>query len=371
MMKVLFLVLCSGILQFSLVAYRLRYFNDPKESLNWTDAKQYCVEEGGSLLSLYDEEEERMILNYTNHDLMFWLGLKKKDNDTLFWSNGEIVNFTKSTVNISDLDQLCEAFENGSWKGVNCSEEKAFMCKNGENFVLVDDVERNWCQAMQHCRTHFSDLASIMDEQQNEDLRQKSRGKNVWIGFQHDNYEWADKSCSTFRTISDSSDTFRGTCVSLHNDGKKNCVDDLGEPFTFCESYLCFLSYFSGHVRIIVIKEPKTWEDALNYCEARHSRFLWIEDEEDQKAVGQWLNFTVTGSLKHLWIGLRQSSVFGFWIWSDRIANYKNWENGKQPEMALFRHCGVIDAKTFKWSGEDCKLKLPFLCEEDIIYMKT
>ncbi|XP_016520290.1 secretory phospholipase A2 receptor [Poecilia formosa] len=364
MMKVLFLVLCSGILQFSLVAYRLRYFNDPKESLNWTDAKQYCVEEGGSLLSLHDEEEERMIFNYTNPGPGFWIGLKKKDNYTLFWSNGEIVNFTKSTVNISDLDQLCEAFENGSWKGVKCSEEKAFMCKNGENFVLVDDVERNWCQARQHCRTHFNNLASIMDEQQNEDLRQKSRGKNVWIGFQHDNYEWADKSCSTFRTISDSSDT----CVSLHNNGNELNWIPLG--CSNVKPIICYKGY-SGNVRIIVIKEPKTWEDALNYCEARHSRFLWIEDEEDQKAVGQWLNFTVTGSLKHLWIGLRQSSVFGFWIWSDRIANYKNWENGKQPEMALFRHCGVIDAKTFKWSGEDCKLKLPFLCEEDIIYMKT
>uniref|UniRef100_A0A3B3TPQ8 C-type lectin domain-containing protein n=1 Tax=Poecilia latipinna TaxID=48699 RepID=A0A3B3TPQ8_9TELE len=121
------------LIEFSLAAYRLRYFNDyPEERLNWTDAKQYCVEEGGSLLSLHDEEEERMIFNYTNPGPGFWIGLKKKDNYTLFWSNGEIVNFTKSTVNISDVDQLCEAFENGSWKGVKCSEEKAFMCKSGK-----------------------------------------------------------------------------------------------------------------------------------------------------------------------------------------------------------------------------------------------
>ncbi|XP_017158326.1 secretory phospholipase A2 receptor-like isoform X2 [Poecilia reticulata] len=355
MMKVLFLVLCSA-------AYRLRYFNNSEVSLNWTDAEQYCVEEGGSLLSLYDEEDERMMFNYTSwfEGPGFWLGLKKKDNDALFWSDGEIVNFTKSTVNVSDGDQLCEAFKNGSWMGFKCSEEKAFMCKNGENFVLVDDVERNWCQALQHCRTHFSDLASIMDEQQNEDLRQKSLGKTVMIGLQHDNYERADKSCSTFRNISNSPE-----CVSLHNNGneltwtQQNCAN--------IKPVICY----KGHVRAIVIKEPKTWEDALNYCKARHSRFLLIEDEEDQEAVGQWLKYTVTGSLKRLWIGLRQSSVFGFWIWSDRIANYKNWENGKQPEMPLSHHCGVIDAKTYKWNDEDCNFKLPFLCEEDIIYMKT
>lgn len=124
-------------------------------------------------------------------------------------------------------------------------------------------------------------------------------------------------------------------------------------------------------MRIKVIREPRTWEDALDYCKARHSRLLWIEDEEDQEAVEQWLKFTYTGSSKRLWIGLKQSSVFGFWIWSDRIVNYKNWENGKQPEMPLSNHCGVIDAETFEWSDESCDHRLPFLCEEDIIYMKT
>ncbi|XP_032444872.1 secretory phospholipase A2 receptor [Xiphophorus hellerii] len=367
MVKVLFLVLCSGILQFSFAANRLRYFSYTENDLNWTKAKQHCVENGGSLLSLFDEEDEMMMINFTSstEGPGFWLGLKKKDNNTLFWSNGEAVQFNNSTVNITNVDQLCEAFEKGSWMGFNCSEKKAFMCENGGNFTLVHDVEKNWCQAMQHCRTHFTDLASIMNEQQNDDLRQKSQEKNVWIGLQHDYYEWADNSCSTYGSKFKVDQRSPEQCISLNNDGIKLTWNQMK-----CDNIKPVICY-KGRVRIRVIKEPKTWEDALDYCKTRHSRLLWIEDEEDQKAVEQWLNFIYADSSKRLWIGLRQSSVFGFWIWSDRIVNYKNWENGKQPEMPLSNHCGVIDAETYKWSDESCKHNLPFLCEEDIIYMKT
>lgn len=75
-----------------------------------------------------------MMINFTSsaEESLFWLGLKKKDNNTLFWSNGEAVQFNNSTVNITDVDQLCEAFEKGSWVGFNCSEKKAFMCENGK-----------------------------------------------------------------------------------------------------------------------------------------------------------------------------------------------------------------------------------------------
>ncbi|XP_054910664.1 macrophage mannose receptor 1-like [Poeciliopsis prolifica] len=362
MMKVLFLV-CSGILQFSLAANRLRYFNYTEGEVNWNAAKQYCADQGGYLLSLYDKEDEMMIYNFTNPIKKgFWSGLKKKDNDTLFWSNGEAVKFNKSTVTITDVNQLCEAFENGSWIGSNCSEEKAFMCENDGNFILVDDVEKNWCQAMQHCRTHFANLASIMNEQQNEDLQDKSQEKNVWIGLQHDNFEWADKSCSTYKNLHRES---KGECISFDSNEEELTWNQLT-----CNSVKHIICY-KGHVRIRVINEPKTWEGALNYCKARHSRLLWIEDEEDQRAVEQWLNVTSTGSLTRLWIGLRQSSVFGFWIWSDRIVDYKNWENGQQPQMPFSNHCGVIDAETYKWRDENCKLKIPFLCEEDITFMKT
>ncbi|MED6287717.1 hypothetical protein CHARACLAT_019090, partial [Characodon lateralis] len=233
-------------------------------------------------------------------------------------------------------------------------EKKAFMCQKGNNYSLVA-IEKNWCQAMQHCRTHFTDLASINDTQQNEKLRNKSEGKSFWIGLQYDKFQWMDNSCSTFSYVEQSeSECF---VVNVDYKGQWNSVQCSNNEIAIC---------YKGNVKIRLIEEPKTWEEALNYCTAKHSRFLWIEDQEDQYAVAQWLNYTYTGS-NPLWIGLKQSSVFGFWIWSDRIVNYNNWENGQQPEMPLSNQCGVINAETHTWSDENCWSQLPFLCEEDII----
>uniref|UniRef100_A0A8P4GH17 C-type lectin domain-containing protein n=1 Tax=Dicentrarchus labrax TaxID=13489 RepID=A0A8P4GH17_DICLA len=127
------------------------------------------------------------------------------------------------------------------------------------------------------------------------------------------------------------------------------------------------LVLMSGTVRIKVIKQRLNWENAYDYCKSHHTRLLWIQDSKDEEAVGQWLNHTdVTGPF---WIGLRQSRVFGFWIWtSDRIVTNNNWENGTQPELPLSNHCGVIK-NNFKWSDENCLFQLPFLCEEEIVYM--
>lgn len=52
---------------------------------------------------------------------------------------------------------------------------------------------------MQHCRTHYGDLARIFNEDQNEELSNQSHGKSFWIGLQHDKWKWTDNSCSTYR----------------------------------------------------------------------------------------------------------------------------------------------------------------------------
>lgn len=135
-----------------------------------------------------------------------------------------------------------------------------------------------------------------------------------------------------------------------------------------CKSYFClFPGFISGKMRIRVINHTHlTWEQAFDYCKAKHTGMLQIEDENDQHAVEQWLNNTnVNGPF---WIGLRQSCVFGFWIWSDRTVTYSNWKNGIEPKLPMSNHCGVIN-NAHKWSDENCWRKLPFLCEEKIVFM--
>ncbi|XP_035533712.1 C-type mannose receptor 2-like [Morone saxatilis] len=222
--------------------------------------------------------------------------------------------------------------------------------------------EKNWCQALQYCRNDNTDLVSIANETQNEAVIEMGRNKSFWIGLMHDEWEWVDKSCSSFRKWTEKQPKDMAECT-FYDGYSVNITLSSSECNGQTRNSLCS----QGKVRIKVIKQRLNWEEAYDYCKAHHTGLLWIQDSKDEKAVQQWLNHTdVTGPF---WIGLRQSQVFGFWIWtSDRIVTNNNWENGTQPELPLSNHCGVIK-NNFKWSDENCLFQLPFLCEEEIVYM--
>ncbi|XP_070710209.1 C-type lectin BML-1-like [Pempheris klunzingeri] len=233
------------------------------------------------------------------------------------------------------------------------------MCYKGNNYTLVNR-KRNWCQALQHCRSYFTDLVSISNDTENTEVIEKGNGTSFWIGLLHDTWEWEDKSCSTFRKWDNPSGGNRGY-TTFRWDSMYKTSGEKGIEYHF----LCS----KGDVRIKVINETLTWEEAFDYCKEYHTGLLWIEDDKDQEAVNQWLHNTdVRGPF---WIGLRQSQVFGFWFWtSDRPVTYSNWRNDTVPEMPLSNHCGVINKmEDNKWSDENCLVPLPFLCEEEIFIM--
>lgn len=126
----------TGTLRFSVAANSLRSFtfSEDQNKITWENSVQYCEEQGGSLLSLYDEEDAKIIYYFFQNCTTLcniWLGLSKDVNYTPTWSNGEPATFNKSQVDLKNEEILCEAFENGQWKSFNCSVEKTFMCQNG------------------------------------------------------------------------------------------------------------------------------------------------------------------------------------------------------------------------------------------------
>ncbi len=57
----------------------------------------------------------------------------------------------------------------------------------------------DWCHALQYCRHHFTDLVSISNKTQNREVIKKGNHQSFWIGLMHDEWEWADNSCSSYR----------------------------------------------------------------------------------------------------------------------------------------------------------------------------
>lgn len=172
----------------------------------------------------------------------------------------------------------------------------------------------------------------------------------------HDDWEWADKSCSTYRNSLDTNNKQKQCTYLPGAEAEARQCEDQANVETVCSK---------GRVRIIIINENRTWEEAFDYCEKNHSGLLQIEDDEDKKAVDQWLNNSNSSS-DLFWIALRQSRVFGFWIWRDRTVSNNYWKEGSIPEMPWSNNCGVINRTDSRWRDENCFHKLPFLCEEEI-----
>ncbi|KAF7646049.1 hypothetical protein LDENG_00194280 [Lucifuga dentata] len=231
------------------------------------------------------------------------------------------------------------------------------MCRSKNNSYVLVDKERDWCQALQYCRKHHHDLVSIKNPKEKQEVIKEGKEKSFWIGLLHDQWEWNNNGCSTFREWNSKfQDEKSCTVLSQTTKNLLHEFDCQGQASALCSE---------GSVRIKVVNIKLTWEKALEYCEAKHTTLLWIEDCHDQTAVEQWLNHTSID--QPLWLGLTQSRVFGFWFWSsNRIVEYDNWKDDEAPELPMSHHCGVIDkTDNYKWSDRNCQLELPFLCEED------
>ncbi|CAL8338228.1 unnamed protein product [Arctogadus glacialis] len=218
-------------------------------------------------------------------------------------------------------------------------------------YQLIEQ-KKDWCEARLYCRKHFTDLVSINNYTQNEEALRIGANRTFWIGLKHDNYEWEDGQCSTFR---------EGITISLNGKECASLTSQSGFVLDSCVSdknIICM----QGDTRITVPTDPLTWEEAYDYCEKNHDGLLFIRDQDEQLEVEKWLN--VTGDPGPVWLGLRQSRAFGLWFWStiDRVVDFINWRDGP-PELPLSYHCGAIEAGG-RWRDVNCQTKLPALCIE-------
>lgn len=73
---------------------------------------------------------------------------------------------------------------------------------------------------------------------------------------------------------------------------------------------------------MILIKENKTWKDALTYCRVNHTDLVSITSAEVKTSV---ISLANKASTPYVWLGLRYSRTLGLWFWvNDRIMCY-NW----------------------------------------------
>ncbi|XP_051501895.1 macrophage mannose receptor 1-like [Myxocyprinus asiaticus] len=246
MIKLLFLL---GILLKTSCAQRpFILIEEPK---SWTEAQSYCREKHLDLATVQSDQDRSYIqeeANYMNFRSSAWIGLgispwrwSWKNEAMIYqkWDSGE--------PNMDRGQEACAFLKmNVRWDDTSCLEEKKFFCYNENKFLdniqYISNMKMTWHDAQQYCRTHHTDLATIMDDIGNvffAGFLMTFQDLDAWIGLSRSFWQWSDQtqvSWSSMKWIIGQPDNVKGNeeCVYLRYDGLKG--DDtcsVQHPF-FC-----------------------------------------------------------------------------------------------------------------------------------------
>uniref|UniRef100_A0A3B3W216 C-type mannose receptor 2-like n=1 Tax=Poecilia latipinna TaxID=48699 RepID=A0A3B3W216_9TELE len=203
---------------------------------------------------------------------------------------------------------------------------------NGDLHLSVHSTETNttlkyhlikerktWQEAQSYCREKHTDLISGTKQLQDEEVKKlmNSSDGRAYTGLFRDNWRWSDGSSFSFRHWNKNFNNPE----SINDQCAMTVFDDGGRwKNVSCTGRKPFICYDDN---VILIKENKTWEDALYYCRDHHYDLVTITNMDDQR----WIQEKVKeASTDYVWMGLRYTCTLDFWFWvSDEVVSYENW----------------------------------------------
>ncbi|XP_051788973.1 lymphocyte antigen 75-like isoform X2 [Erpetoichthys calabaricus] len=306
--------------------------------MSWDDAQKYCRANNTDLVTVENETVNSELLNIS--DNRSWIGLRHETNHW-YWSNGDPVAYTNWIHNFS-----CAVFQaDGSWNDSDCNQQKPFMCYkesiNISHTYFWINENMTWSKAQNYCRVNYTDLVSIRNETENEEVRKWSDGRTS----SHQN--WQPQEPDNFH--------YQETCMKVNTDGQWSNKDCKSNYSFFCSQNVMNVTFVNKNV---------TWEEALDYCIKVGSSLISITSQTEQEALAALLHTTNSSTI---WLGLRQSRLFGFWFWVDeRPLSYENWANGNHLNLSNSHHCAATSKTNFTWIDVSCSDSHSFICKSPL-----
>ncbi|KAM9722810.1 macrophage mannose receptor 1-like [Menidia menidia] len=193
------------------------YVSTPK---SWTEARQFCREKYTDLAT-FDSMDDLSRLKADFSYSWAWIGLwddpenwkTSMGSDTNSWrwsATGETSrtgyqNWGHNQPDYWTARETCVLMGNhGVWIDERCETTREFICynvseKNKKTYFHIP-TNKTWQSAQQHCREHFTDLATIENEAENTEANEATPGTGYyWIGLYRNPWTWSDRSQSSFR----------------------------------------------------------------------------------------------------------------------------------------------------------------------------
>lgn len=204
-------------------------------------------------------------------------------------------------------------------------------------YVYIND-RMNWHDAQKYCRMFHTDLASVSNKDDMWRLRwlAGSFHEFIWIGLERnstDREKWTwsggGKVSTFFWALGQPQNRRNEDYGLIYHSEWHDALPDLKKPF-FCYN-------------VVVVRERKTWEEALEYCREHHQDLVSVTSETEMLLIKKELDKTETTD--RVWIGLHFFS--GHWLWVDgEPLTYEAWGHEVRPACPDFRlECAALQAK--------------------------
>nr|XP_048282061.1 secretory phospholipase A2 receptor [Myodes glareolus] len=268
----------KGWLYFNHKCFQVWIPKDTRELKTWAGAQDFCVDKGGTLVSIESELEQAFItMNLFGQTTNVWIGLKSDNHETWVnrkpvvysnWSPSDVINIPNyNTPEMQKHVPLCALMLSssnfrftGKWYFDDCGKEGyGFVCEKmqdtpeyranmsdmhsvpntlefGNRTYKIIRANLTWYTARRTCLMHGAELASIADDFQQAFLTVvlSRLGHAHWIGLSTTdnglNFDWSDGTKSPFTYWKDEESTFLGDCVFADTNGRWRR--------TACESFL-------------------------------------------------------------------------------------------------------------------------------------
>ncbi|XP_058869022.1 C-type mannose receptor 2-like [Acipenser ruthenus] len=313
----------------------------------WSEAQSYCKMNHTDLATVRSQEEADQLLSIVGASLGdFWIGLYRDDTQNWQWSNSDDVIYSNWRA-----DVFCASVNSdGKWIDLPCHLQKAFMCYKEtstitERYTLIEEL-KTWNEAQQYCREYHTDLVSIKNTSENEEIVKKAQGKPFWIGLFNEPWKWSHQGDSyTFHNwYSGEPNNWGGyeNCATISYTGEWNDDDcNYQYPFFCCDGGSSGQCFYEG--------TWKTWQEAQSYCRKQGRDLPSIQD---QARANELIDLIPSTSDSDHWIGLYHDKEN--WQWSsggDVI--YFNWEP--------YLFCASVNSEG-EWEDSLCSQGNYFMC---------
>uniref|UniRef100_A0AAY4AAK8 Macrophage mannose receptor 1 n=1 Tax=Denticeps clupeoides TaxID=299321 RepID=A0AAY4AAK8_9TELE len=391
----------------------------------WHDAREYCINQGGNLVSVLNPREQAFLTTQMlNAAGNMWIGLNDVNWEMRFlwtdgkgfyyanWAKGQPVSIPGGVHIFGEEEYDCAVMLSGpsrmtgTWKVDNCHSPHGFICKRSLDSQIVPPVttaspkaffkmgndsyklqteKMSWDEARKQCKADDADLASILDaaSQALSLLRMHQYNEPVWVGLNsnltHGHYRWVDNWLLKYSQWAQGEPRANLACVYIDTDGT-------------WKTAACNSTYYSLCKRSPVVpptespqlpgncpepKRRKTWIPYRGHCYAFMTSSMenWAHASVECMRIGASL-VTIEDPLEsqfiHQNLEILQDGTKSFWIgmhrsydgewmWVDNTV--VDYTNWGSRRAHSYGECVEIASDTGEWGTSSCSRYKAYICK--------